>query len=507
MNRPHRTARNVAIISLASFAQIVIQFLFQRVLAGSYGANVEADALAAALALPTLFAAIITGSLSYVLVPELVAKFGRIESEHQAWQLASYVGVITGLIGLVVSCLLWLYSPDICLWLYADLSHEQLQVTSGLLQILSIQVALTGWISWAQAIHHSRHNFLIPALGGLLGTSLSLVYAHQFAMQGIAQIAWAINLGSLVCVLVHILPLASRLAIPAATAADLLRLSRLFWPLVLGAAFLRIEPLVDRVLAAKLASIDPGSIAHINYAQRIMIALLAIGTSGLSVVAFPQLAQRFDGQGETGFAEHFGLAFRRLLLMVVPITMGVSAFAHNIVGDLLQQGEFTASDTRIVGWLMVSLMGMFVGASCGELLARGFYVLGDTRTPTVVGAVALAFGLAIKLVLFGMLGIWGIALGGSIYFVVSAAAMAWILSRRAQQSLFSGCPTVLLQSAMAAGVACIACYGIYQIIQPGTWLAAPMGAGIYFAVLLLLGNPDARQLLSALQHRLSFGRG
>ena len=103
MTPEHRTARNVALVSVASFVQIVIQFLFQRVLAGWYGASVEADALAAALALPTMFAAIVTGSLCYVLVPELVIKFSPTatsadardgepnRAEHAAWQLVSFM--------------------------------------------------------------------------------------------------------------------------------------------------------------------------------------------------------------------------------------------------------------------------------------------------------------------------------------------------------------------------------------------------------------------------------
>ncbi len=446
MTRSQRTARNVMLVSTASLVQIIVQFLFQRVLAGAYGAGADADALAAALTLPTLFAAVVTGSLSYVLVPELVAKFHADDHSPDGWRMASFVGLLTSLISLVCSAVLWGCAEPICRMLYSTLADQPLLQTSELLRILSVQVLLSGLISWAQAIHHSRHVFLAPALGGVLGTAFTLAWAHRFGQEGISSLAWAINAGSLVSVSVHVLPLLRRLGAPRADVASLWRLATLFWPLLLGAVFLRLDPVIDRVLAARLASQDPGAIAYINYAQRILMALLAIGTSSLAVVAFPQLAQRFEGEGNSGFAEHFSLAFRRLILLVVPMAIGFSGFSVWIVQDLLQQGEFTAHDATMVGLLIVALMGMFVGSSCGELLARGFYVLGDTKTPTLVGAIALSSGLVVKFILFAWIEIWGIALGVSCYSLLSAGIMAWILARRSPDSVFAGCLAVFVQS-------------------------------------------------------------
>lgn len=502
MTQPHRTARNISIVSLAAFGQIVIQFLFQRILAGIYGAGEEADALAAALALPTLFAAIVTGSLGYVLVPDLVAKFGSQEMEGEGWKLASFLGLVTCLASLGFSCLLLGAAAPLCAWLYGELDTLQLDLIRRLLKILSIQVVLTGLISWAQAVHHSRHSFLLPALGGILGTGLTLTLAHLYGARGVVWLAWAINAGSILSVLLHVVPLLRRLGAPTAETKNLLRLCRLFWPLLLGAAFMRVDPLVDRVLAAKLAVIDPGAIAYINYAQRILMALLAIGTSGLSVVAFPQLAQRFDGEGQTGFAEHFSVAFRRLILMVVPIAIGFSGFSVWIVADLLEQGQFSHADSQVVGWLIVALMGMFVGGSCGELLARGYYVLGDTKTPTIIGTAAVAIGLGIKLMLFYAAGIWGIALGVSIYCIISATTMGYFLARRVESNMFASCRLFLIQASCATLFTCGICFSVYQIPGARTWVAAPVGAMTYFATLLAFGNSDARQLLTAIKMRL-----
>ena len=75
MNQPHRTGFNVVAVSICSVLQIVNQFLFFAVNARNWGADADTDPLLFAVAVPLVFATIITGSLSYVLVPHLVSKF------------------------------------------------------------------------------------------------------------------------------------------------------------------------------------------------------------------------------------------------------------------------------------------------------------------------------------------------------------------------------------------------------------------------------------------------
>ncbi len=54
------------------------------------------------------------------------------------------------------------------------------------------------------------------------------------------------------------------------------------------------------------------TVAQLHFAQRLIVALLAISTSGLSVIAFPQLAGHLAASGRDVFARHFALATRRL---------------------------------------------------------------------------------------------------------------------------------------------------------------------------------------------------
>lgn len=494
------TARNMLVVTAASMLQMLIQFAIMGVTASYHGATLRTDALAAAQVLPVFAAAVITGSLSYILVPDLVAKFQDKATHAEGWGLASFVALVTSALGAAVSAVLYFASEPIVACLFPHLSVDSQVLATQCLEILSVQVVLTGLVSWAIAIHHSQQSFVLPAAGGVLGTACSLSLAISAGEQSVTVIAWAINLGSIVCIVVQTIPLAGSLQLPRADWRNIARLLRVFWPLLLGTIYLRIEPVVNSSLADRLN--DEGAISNVNYSQKIMMALLALGSSSLALIAFPQLAARYAGGGKQGFTEHFSLALRRLWLLIVPIAVGVSCFATSIVSDTLQRGEFTASDSQVVGWLVVATMGMFIGASLGELLSRAFYVLEDTRTPTLIGVISLTVGLVVKIVLLAFWGIWAIALGVSLHFLLSSLAMMTLLRRKLGNGMFEGSFVCLRDAIISSLVACGVCYCIYATKIGNTWMAAPAGAMTYFAMLLLLKNPGAWQVPQEIAVRL-----
>ncbi|RMF41656.1 MAG: hypothetical protein D6753_09250 [Planctomycetota bacterium] len=397
----------------------------------------------------------------------------------------------------------FLLAPLICRWLFDDLSVSGRAESIRLLRILSIQVLLTSGISWSQAVYHARHRFILPALAGVMGVAVSLAMVLWRGHEDIAVFAWAINVGSSVSLAIHLVPMLRHFRRPHADAGSLLRMAAGLWPLMTGAALIRVDPIVDRVLADDLEG--SGAIAAVHYSQRIMGALLALGTSSLSLIVFPQLSQHWAQGGTAGLARHFAVALRRLILLVTPIAIGFSVFAEQIVRDLLQRGEFTADDARLVAWLVVALMGMFVGASIGGLLARGFYVLGDTRTPTWVGLVTMLLGVGLKFLLFPWLGLWAIPLGSSFYFLLSTVVMGILLGRRIGYSAYRGCWEALFWATLSSLAACGCSLLVYATKLGGTLVAGPVGAVVYFACLWKCGAEDARQLLRELKSKFFSG--
>ena len=496
MSSANRSQFDVVVVAAASFLQILIQFGFQVFMAGKFAATAESDAYYAALILPMTLAAIATGSLTYVLVPELVKRF-EAKPDEDGWQLASLSGLATFLVGLIGSLVIYSAAEPIC-----DLLGFERKETPGLLKILSWQVLLTSLITWGTAVHHGRHKFFAPALGGVLGTGAMLVLVIQFgAILGLEGVAWTMNMGSAISVFVSTVTLLPNLVWPAGQREVGTRMLWQLGPLVAGAVILRFDPVVDRVLAERLAEeFGDGQTAYIHHAQRILMALITIGTSSLAIIAFPRLANAVRERAE--FVKEFSIAMRRTLLVIIPICFGLAVFSPEIIKDLLQRGNWNAQDTEQLASLIVTMLGMFAGASIGEILARAFYVQGDTRTPTIVGACALCVGLIAKFSLYMPLGIHGIGLGMSLYYLLSAGVMAILLLRIYGWQAFMELPGSTVQAVVAAVGACGCSYVIYAIGVGRTWLAGQVGVVSFFGILLLLRNQDALLAVNVTVNRI-----
>ncbi len=203
----HNTKRNLVGLTAASFTQIVVQFLIQVVIAYHFGATADSDTLAAALVIPTILAAIISGSLSYVLVPDLVACFADPNRQRDGARIAGWFGVVSVGVALLTSLVVMATSSSMVRVLYGSLPDYEQARAARLLGILTWQITMSTAVSWSLAVHHSRHSFIVPALGGVVGTLITLVMAWILGGSGIHWIAIAINVGSLISTIIHVVPI------------------------------------------------------------------------------------------------------------------------------------------------------------------------------------------------------------------------------------------------------------------------------------------------------------
>ena len=74
------------------------------------------------------------------------------------------------------------------------------------------------------------------------------------------------------------------------------------------------------------------------------------------------------------------------------------------------------------------------GVACEPLMATGketlFYAQGDTRTPTWLGSLAFTLGIVLKIAMFKLYGVQGLAIAISIYYLFSLCIQLFVLWRR-----------------------------------------------------------------------------
>lgn len=209
---------------------------------------------------------------------------------------------------------------------------------------------------------------------------------------------------------------------------------RLALPRIFGMSVTQLSLIVDIIIASTLTA---GSITIINFAAN--LESLPIGIIGISVaiVSFGRLSAHAALNNTEALKKEVLNNIRRILFLLIPITFGMLVLRTQIVRLFLGRGKFGWTETV----LTANTLGIFLaGLACGGLvflLARAFYALKDTKTPVLIGVVAVVLNIACSLIFTKIIHLetYGLALSNSIADVLNATLLIVLLSKKLKASV------------------------------------------------------------------------
>jgi putative peptidoglycan lipid II flippase len=479
----------LAAVTACSFLQLVLQFLLVVWLARRFGTSPTMDAFQSAFSIPLAVTGVLVGPLPLVLVPELV----RLQSGPAAifrWRLAVRVLLLAVGLGVLLAGIAVAFGGAICAVVFAGFDEPRLQASALALSWLAWLIPLNATVALLQAAHHSEHRYILPAVSNVVGVALSLGWIIAATDElDLATLCAALVAGSALASLVLFVPLAGPLAGGMAgqwRGIGLWRFSVLAAPLFVSAAYARLDPLVDRSIASFL---DEGSIAELGYAQRVTTALATLTASGLSVVIFPKLASVSDDPRDPRLADLLATAWRFLTVLLVPCVAAIAVFNREIVADLFQRDAFGSEATVAVARLLTILLGVLVAGSLGEIAGKALYAMAETRLPAVIAVVGFTIGIGLKWALSRRLGVEGVALGTTLYYLLCFAALLVSLHRRVGGQMFRGLPQSAWHAVAGSVVAlAVGFVPVATMEDGGAFVGGAAGLIAYVASLRLLGN-------------------
>jgi putative peptidoglycan lipid II flippase len=201
------------------------------------------------------------------------------------------------------------------------------------------------------------------------------------------------------------------------------------------------------------------------------------------------------------------VTLRAILLLSIPATVGMIALRFPLIRFLYEEGEFTAYSTQLVAWALLWYTAGLVGHCLVEILARSFYALQDTKTPVLIGAVAMGLNVLLSFAfpaLFTRLG-WaphgGLALANSLATALEATSLLVMMRRRLSglggRQVFAG----VLQAAAGSLAMGVMLWGwLTWMKEQAPWLAAlggaALGALVYGMAALALRVPEVHYILA-----------
>jgi len=198
-------------------------------------------------------------------------------------------------------------------------------------------------------------------------------------------------------------------------------------PRTIGLAASQVNQVVITAIASTLAV---GSIAIFNLANNLQSLPTSIFGVSLAIAVFPAFTESLARNDRTHFKQTFSINLRRLLFLIIPISVFILLLRAQLVRVILGFGNFDWTDTyytaQTLGWFVISLFAQ----SLIPMIARSFYALEDTKTPVYVSLFAITINV-IGSIYFGRLyGVEGLAIAFTIASIINMLGLLFILRFR-----------------------------------------------------------------------------
>jgi putative peptidoglycan lipid II flippase len=274
---------------------------------------------------------------------------------------------------------------------------------------------------------------------------------------------------------------------------DVKQFFKAFVPAVIGSAGVQIALFADTIIGSMLAT---GGLASLYYADRIY--QLPIGVIGIAAgtVLLPEMSRRFSSGDDRGAIDAQNRTMALTIALSAPFFVAFLTISDMIMAGVFQRGAFDAeAAARSAAVLTAYGSGLFAVVLIRSAVAS-FQARGDTTTPMMISLGAVAFNVALKIVLFQPLGATGLAFATAVGAWINFTLLCALAMRRGDMAPDALLRKTIVAAAIASALlAVVAIFGRDPAFAAGAMLTeafakeaallllAGAGAVVYFAAL------------------------
>ncbi len=521
----------------------------EQVIAGLFGAKSATDAFVAASTVPTMvYDLLISGAISAALIP-VFADYADSEDRAELSHVISAMLSLAAAALAVVVAILEIGAPWLVDVVASGFDQEAKQLITYLVRLMLPSVLFMGLAGILTASLYARQRFTLPAfsvavynLGIILG---GVLLAGRIQ---VTSLVIGVLMGALLQVAIQWPGLRGLRLRPIFDLSHpgVRSILKLYAPVALGLIVSNLGVIIDRHLASQTGV---GSMAAMRFATTLVQFPLGLVAAAASFAVLPTLSRQARGDGEngqgggapaltltlsqgereadkallqgeseqnSGYTATLRMGMKMILLLIVPAAVGLAVLREPIVQFLFQRGAFDRSATALTALAFLGYSPGIAFAAVDQLLIFAFYARKDTRTPVLVGVIAIMVYLTVALTLIRPLGMLGLVLANAVQTTSHALLLLWLLSRRVRGVVNRELGSFLVRVMVAALTMGLACQLFLTIVQPlvhtGPEVAllvvggAGLGAAAYLIAVTLLRVREAREIWDMLLSRLRRGR-
>ena len=419
-------------------------FVRDVMIAQHYGFSVVSDAYFAAFQLPQ-FSLILLGGLGGPFHTATVSIFtalleknpaGHLVPSQKAKQLASTLTTLTGVVFAILSVLVYFFAhPIMSLILGHGAKPELVNLAATQLQIMSPIIWIGGLVGFLYGALNMLHVYVWPALSPVVMSVVMMLALVFFGADETGLVlAWASLLGAVLQGLLQ-LPeffgkgFSGMLRLKEWQSPEAKAWIHLLWPAVLGSSMGQLMIYVDMFFVADLPE---GAWSAVVFSNRLIQLPLGVLQTALLVPLFPRLVELVNTKNQDALASLLVKSIGGLWFLSLPMMLILGLAPLPFIESLFSHGRFGTEDASLlavaIAWQSLQIIPYFAR----DTVTRVFYAYQDSKTPMLVGVLAIALKAVMNYVFIVKLkmGVAGITASITVITLFNLVVLSYFLKHQ-----------------------------------------------------------------------------
>ncbi len=392
-------------LSITTSTGLLIGLLSQFYILFYFGTSIQTDAHIVSLTIPLLISSVFVVTLPQILVPIFL---DQDDAGIAAWHVMIPLAAFFTVLSLALFLLAPFYIPLLFFGLNSDASQLAIELTK--IQVWSILSA--GLTIAPMTLLRAQEKILFTEIRSLIASTIGLVAlvpATQY--YGILGASLVFLLRSWIH-LILVIPVlgSSRITKPSKA------LYRTIWhrtaPWLLAAPIYKLSPIVDRVLAANS---PVGHLSSLVYGQQFWNSGLRIIDRSLATPFLTRSSKAVKSREIELVSREYRVILRTIFMITSLILSGFWLWGDDLILLLTEVSNFPVQSVYSFWLVTLVLGGTFIAGGWSQVSTAAMYSLGMTRYLTRVAITTFFLSTAVKILLFVLYGVPGLAVGCVLY--------------------------------------------------------------------------------------------
>lgn len=385
----------IVIVISVIFSKI-LGLIRDRLLASTFGANIELDIYFASFKVPDLiYGVVLAGGVLVSLLPLFSDYYKR--NKEEAWKLINSIINVFSIILVIIAALLFIFTETVVKILLPELDPIFLNTAINLTRVLFVSVFFFGLSSIFSTVLNYFNRFLVYSIAPVL-YALSVVLGIVFLSStfGIYAPAIGVVVGSFLHCFIQ-LYVSLKFGYRYKFVLDFKAIKdffKLLFPRTISAAVNQINLTIITIIAGTIAV---GAITYFNLANN--LRYLPIGLIGISfaTAVFPSLSRSITNKNVTEFCANLRRVLQEILYFMLPVSILTFIMRDLVVNIVYGAGQFSGEAITVTS-ACLGIFALSLVFQCLEpTILRAFFSLKDSKTPAIISVIFLFVNLFLSL--------------------------------------------------------------------------------------------------------------